>query len=171
MGLQWVLCGLCFYDIFRGDRDLKNKKLVVALAGIVILMGVIYVAMNFAEKPAIVAKVIPTLSDEVKSLATHHSVIYVTLFDEATPMPYAAMREVISVGPEGKLRDLFVTEEKIQVMNPSRPRPSSMRLKVRLDADGSAGPDQPGDITGETRGVTWGQDAGVQVLLDKFIVE
>ncbi len=150
---------------------MKNKKFVTILAGIVIFLGIIYAAVNFAEKPSIVVKVVPSLSTEVKSMATHHSVIYVTLFDETTPMPYAAMREVISVGSEGKLRDILVTEEKIQVMNPSRPRPSSMRVKVRLDADGSAGPDQPGDITGETRGITWGQEEQAQVLLDKFIVE
>jgi len=150
---------------------LKSKKLVQFLVGIVVTLAIIYTAMNFAEKPDIVVKVAPTLAEPIKSLATHHNVVYVTLFDETSPMPYAAMREVINVGSDGKVRDILVTLEKIQVMNSSRPRPASMRVKVRLDADGSAGPDQPGDITGETTGVKWGEENEVKILLDKFIVE
>lgn len=150
---------------------MKNKKLVQILVGVVLLLGIVYTAMNFAEKPDIVVRVVPTLSEQVKSLATHHDVVYVTLFDETSPMPYAAMREVINVKSDGKVRDILVTLEKIQVMNSSRPRPASLRVKVRLDADGSAGPDQPGDITGEVTGIKWGQEEDVKVLLDKFIME
>mgnify|MGYP006280105947 CR=1 FL=1 len=151
---------------------MKFKKsfiwIAVATAFAAIIVGV---AANFADEPKIIARANIKISDDIKSLATHHSTLFVTVFEGDNPMPYGAMREPITVNSEGGLRQIVLTEEKLMVMDSSRPRPERMRIKVRLDADGSAGPDQPGDITGQISGIEWGSKETLEVTLDTFIKE
>lgn len=149
----------------------KNKTWIFAGLAIVVIVGVGLVAASFSEKPVIIVRLSPKLTTETKANATHHKVIYISLFGSDSPMPYAAMREHIEVGNTLDLREIIVTAEKLTVMNPDREQPQLMRVKVRLDADGTAGPDSPGDITGQAEPVQWGGGEIVQVVLDKFIME
>ena len=75
-------------------------------------------------------------------------VLYVVVYDmdSPMPMPYGAMKERLdSPATAGVFFPLTITKEKLMVMNPNRPVPQRMRLKARLDKDGNAGMDQPGD--------------------------
>ena len=46
--------------------------------------------------------------------------------------------------------------------------PAQFKLKARLDQDGSAGPDQPGDIVGEVFPVTLGQ-SDIEIRLSRKV--
>ena len=51
-------------------------------------------------------------------------------------------------------------------MNPDAPMPKFLRIKARFDLDGTAGPDQPGDLTGGLDHVPFGEH-NVQIKIDK----
>jgi len=150
---------------------ISNKKFFGLALGLLLSGTVIFVAGKFADSPGIILKANLRIADEIIPLATHHTTLFVTIFDGNNPMPYAAMREPITVGSDGTLRQVVLTSDKLQVMDSSRSKPEKIRLKVRLDADGSAGPDQPGDITGQVEDIAWGSPELLVVTLDKFIKE
>ncbi len=149
----------------------KNKTWIFVGLAALILVAIGLVAANFSEKPVVIVRISPKLTESTKANATHHKVVYVTLFGSDSPMPYAAMREYLEVGSTLDLREILVTAEKLTVMNPGREQPQFVRVKVRLDADGAAGPDQPGDITGQAEQVQWGGNESIPIVLDKFIME
>jgi hypothetical protein len=149
----------------------KNMTWIFVGLAALILVAIGLVAANFSEKPVVIVRISPKLTQATKANATHHKVVYVTLFGSDSPMPYAAMREYLEVGSNLDLREILVTAEKLTVMNPGREQPQFVRVKVRLDADGAAGPDQPGDITGQAEQIQWGGNESIPIVLDKFIME
>ena len=50
---------------------------------------------------------------------------------------------------------------------PNKPKPKTMRIKARLDVDGQAGRDQPGDIVGEATQVAYGS-TNIAIELNKI---
>lgn len=151
---------------------MKFKKSFLWIAAVAALAAIIVgIAANFADDPGIIARANLNIAEDIKPMATHHDTLFVTVFDSDSPMPYGAMREHITIGSDGSLRQVVLTEEKIKIMDSSRPRPEKLRIKVRLDADGTAGPDQPGDITGELLNIPWGSKETLEITLDKFIKE
>jgi hypothetical protein len=72
------------------------------------------------------------------------------VFDENSklPMPYGALRSEINSLEEKK--EFFLSEHNLTVMNPAAPKPQKLRIKARLEQSGQAGPDKPGDLTGES---------------------
>lgn len=148
-----------------------NKSFIWIAVSAALAAIIVAVAANFADDPKVIARANLKISEDIKAMATHHNTLFVTVFEGDNPMPYGAMKEPISVDADGSLRQVVLTEEKINVMDSSRPRPGKMRIKVRLDADGSAGPDQPGDITGQIIDIPWGSKEILEITLDKFIKE
>ena len=140
--------------------------LVAAVVGIM-------TALNMGQKSPAFARghiqLPATLSAEAADIGTLFVVVYDA--NSPMPMPYGAMKErlrgPIEAGQDWSF-DFLITKEKLQVMNPMSPEPKTMRLKVRLDRDGVAGPDQPGDLTGEVEGVNFGSE-GVEITIDQVV--
>ncbi|RZA26667.1 MAG: hypothetical protein EOP10_02825, partial [Proteobacteria bacterium] len=67
--------------------------------------------------------------------------------DSPRPMPYGAMKVDLKDDAKGTFYTGDLTSENVQTMA-GGPLPKNIRLKARLDKDGSAGMDAAGDLTG-----------------------
>ena len=138
----------------------------ITLIGGVILALIIVIslvtALNMGEKSPIYAAGKVTVAPELSADAHSIETLFVIVFDPDSPMPMpmGAMKERLP----GGLQDGFafsLTKEKMIRMGggmgdePSH-HPKYLRLKARLDKDGLAGPDQPGDIVGIVENVPFG---------------
>ena len=135
----------------------------VALVGAIILAG----QMGKTSKAHVTGSVRldPELTDAAKGIRT----LYITIFDMDRPFPpYASFRKTLASDPEGEFYDFLLTEERMTVMQQGMPFPKNVRLKARLDRDGSAGPDRPGDLTGEVTGISKGSK-GIEIRINKRI--
>lgn len=113
-----------------------------------------------------------TIEGEQLKAAAGIRTLYVIVFDANSPRPYGAMKVDLKADASGTLYkgDLTVDPEatstknggNVMVMGASTP-PKTLRLKARLDKDGSAGKDQPGDIVGITEGVAAGSTAKIVI--------
>lgn len=75
--------------------------------------------------------------------------LFVILYDgdSPRPMPYGAVKVDLKEDAKGTFYKGDLTSENVQTMG-GGPIPKNLRLKARLDKDGSAGMDQPGDLVG-----------------------
>ncbi|HET9237464.1 MAG TPA: hypothetical protein VFO10_09455 [Oligoflexus sp.] len=128
----------------------------------------------------------PVLQAAVKKLATVEVTIegkqltaaagirtlYVIVFDAKSPRPYGAMKVDLKADASGTLYkgDLTVDPEATSTKNDGNVMvmgaptlPTTIRLKARLDKDGSAGKDQPGDIVGIAEEVAAGSTAKIVI--------
>jgi hypothetical protein len=145
---------------------MKSFYFLIA-AGFVCLMVIAsMVLMTNAEKsPIFVAgKLVLDETIDAASIDT----LFITLFDEESPMPYGAARFKLNSAAKGEFLQFVLTKENTQLMNPQAETPRILRVKARLDQDSQGGPDQPGDIVGEIQGVAFGQEA-VEIVLDTRI--
>lgn len=141
---------------------------VVGLSFVVIIS--IIAAMNFGEKSDIYVSGELLIPEAFQEQAAKIKTLFIVIYDENSPMPmpYGAMK--LRLGGEVREASLpfFVTKERIMTMVESQPPPQRMRVKARLDLDGIAGQDQPGDLTGELRGVTLGSQ-DIVIAIDKKV--
>ncbi|MBC7661044.1 MAG: hypothetical protein H7249_15205 [Chitinophagaceae bacterium] len=140
----------------------------LGLLGVVVLIGVAVVtALDMGEKSPVFVSGTIQINDDLKADATGVETLFVIVYDEASamPMPYGAMKEKMPADLSSPV-PFLVTKESLRIMNPDAPAPKFLRLKVRIDRDGVAGPDQPGDLTGGAEHVPFGQ-RDIQVLVDK----
>lgn len=94
-------------------------------------------------------------------------VLYVTLYDadSAKPMPYGAMRvQLDKDAAKGTVYKAKLTSENVAVMG-GGDAPKNLRIKARLDKDGSAGPDGAGDLVGIKDKVALG--SSTTIVIDK----
>ncbi|MGE0172346.1 MAG: hypothetical protein AB7T49_06160 [Oligoflexales bacterium] len=115
----------------------------------------------------------PQLKDHGSKLTTLYLVIYD--LDSPRPMPYGAMRERLAENEFADgVYDFRITKEKLQIMGGGMGdsggdhHPTNLRVKARLDFDGVAGVDQPGDVTGEVSPVPFGK-SDLTITIDKLI--
>ena len=129
--------------------------LVVALVAII----AISVAFNTGEKSPIYVAGTVELPSEMRVEAEGIQTMFVTVFDEESPMPmpYGAMKERLPADLTQPI-EFSLTKEKMQIMNPDSRMPRYMRVKVRFDKDGMGGADQPGDLVGIVEHVQFGTD-------------
>jgi len=137
----------------------RKNRFLIGLA-IAVATGLIAVvaSFQFGQTSPLFAKgdlvLAPELNDKVAGIDT----LYIIVFDEESPMPmpYGATRFKVREAPVGQFMHFVLTNESMRVMMGERPEPKRMRIKARLDMDGNAGPDQPGDLVGEVSGVPFG---------------
>lgn len=130
----------------------------IALIAVVVIGGAVAIGLNMGEQSPFFVTGTIKIADELKSDAVGVETMFVIINDEANPMPmpFGAMKEKLP--PDLSQPIVFsVTKEALRVMNPDAPPPKLMRVKVRIDRDGVAGPDQPGDLTGIMEHVPFGQ--------------
>jgi hypothetical protein len=88
--------------------------------------------------------------------ASKASTLYIIISGTDRPMPFGAFRKSMTSAPGKDVYDFILTKDNIQAMQDIGTWPNEIKLKARLDLDGAAGPDQPGDLVGELYPVTLG---------------
>src|SRR4051812_21123893 len=114
-----------------------------------VLAIAIFAAGQMGETNAAVARGRVVLADDLRQAAKGVHTLFIIVSALDSPMPYGAYRHTISGDPEGELERFALTNDNLQRMRPQEPWPEQFKLKARLDRDGTAGPDQPGDLVGE----------------------
>jgi hypothetical protein len=106
-----------------------------------------------------------TVDDKVASAATGVRTLYVIVYDSESqrPMPFGAMKVELKADAKGSIYKGDLTTANVQRMNPHAPIPKTIRLKARLDKDGNAGMDQPGDVVGKLDSVKVGESARIVI--------
>lgn len=144
----------------------------ITLIGILIVGLVAVIAISVAlntgtQSPIYVAGDLEVPA-EFRNDAEGIQTMFVTVFDEDSPMPmpYGAMKE--HLGADISHISFALTKEKMQIMRPDAALPKYMRVKVRLDKDGYGGADQPGDLTGVVEHVPFGTH-GVHVKIQQKV--
>lgn len=105
----------------------------------------------------------PKLNDKAKGIRT----LYLVIYDENSPrpMPFGARKITLKKDASGQFMDFKLTRNNVQIMGGGAKLPTKIRLKARLDQDGSAGMDQAGDLVGQVKGLKLGQK-DVKLLID-----
>lgn len=136
------------------------KNIGILGFGIIVLVIIagIFVAMDYGEPSPIIAAGSIEIAPELEAAAGQMDILFLIFFDQdsAMPMPYGAVRYKLSKAPQGEFHKFIVTPDNLNVMNPGGPKPTRFRIKAKLDADGAAGMDAPGDLVGEALGVEGG---------------
>ncbi len=145
-------------------------KWLLPVSFIVIVLAIVASAMIFSEKTPIILSGKIVLDDSLTDKASGIRSLFIVLYnaDSNMPMPFGAQRERVSEDAQGEFLDFFITRERLQRMNEDLPFPRNFRIKVRLDRDGAAGPDQPGDLTGEIGPVAIGS-TDITVKIDRLV--
>ncbi len=150
----------------RRVKGLKWVGILVVLAAVVVAL---ISAMNMGEKSPVIAAGTIAIADDLKADAKQVEHFFVIVYDEDSPMPmpFGAMKEAVPADISVPV-PFTLTKESLRIMNPDAPPPKKLRLKARFDLDGVAGPDQPGDLVGQTEHVDYGSSQ-VQILIDKKV--
>ena len=82
-------------------------------------------------------------------------------------MPWGAYRDQVDFSRNSSY-DFTITKDNLQLMGQQGEPPASFHVKVRLDRDGRAGADQPGDIVGLVKNVPLGS-RDVRIVLDRAV--
>ena len=149
---------------------MKKVTLIGSLIFVITFVIGVVVALQQGGKEDIYVHTQLTLSDDLTRRASSHRVLYLVIYDEDSkmPMPYGAARFVLPRSPSGNFISLSLNHENLRVMGgPNKPKPKTMRIKARLDVDGQAGKDQPGDIVGEATQVAYGS-TNIAIELNKI---
>lgn len=106
-------------------------------------------------------------SGEIEKKGAGIRTLYITLYDEVSqaPMPYGALKVDLVKDASGTVYKGVLDSSNLMVMGSGDPQ--KLRIKAKLDKDGSAGGDAPGDLVGAATGVTVG--AKVTITIDKAI--
>lgn len=154
------------------------KKLGLALGlGILLVIGLaIGTAGQMGETNHAYAKGRIVLDPRLLTQAQGIETLFIIASGPDRPMPLGALRKVLgSANIKADLYEFVLTKDNMQLMGggmggggPGPDLPETFKLKARLDRDGVAGPDQPGDLVGEIAVVRRGQD-DLELRIDRAI--
>jgi hypothetical protein len=143
----------------------KKLGIVFALAILIVIGVAVGTAGKMGETSHAYARGRVVLDDKLKDKAQSIETLFLIVGYPDRPMPYGAQRKKMSPPLEGELYEFVLTTDSLQRMMEAAPWPDHFKIKARLDRDGSAGPDQPGDLTGEVTGLSPGVE-GVEIKID-----
>ena len=108
------------------------------------------------------------LGDGLNAKAKGIRTVFLVVYDPASrrPMPYGAQKMTLAKDASGEFTEFKITTTSLRTMGAGGAVPNPLRIKARLDKDGNAGMDQPGDIVGMIENVKLGTKS-VSILLDK----
>jgi len=94
--------------------------------------------------------------------------LYVTIYDASSsmPIPYGAVKVDLDKDAKGTFYKAELNSENVTVMSGGE-IPKKLRIKARLDKDGSAGRDEAGDLVGIADQVAAGSK--VKIVINKAI--
>lgn len=119
---------------------------------ITLCLGVSFVA---SAAPVASGKVVLPATSVAKAKGIR--TLFISVYDARSraPMPCAAQKFVLAQDPGTEVLSFTLATESLTMM--ACPAiPDVINLKAKLDRDGSAGPDAPGDIVGTLEGVKKG---------------
>jgi len=137
-------------------------------AGIVILLAAIVTAGQMGETSHSFARGSVVISDELAASAQGVRTLFIIATGPDRPMPLGAFRKTLGSDAKGEFYEFVLTKDNMQRMMGDEPWPETFKLKARLDGDGTAGPDQPGDLVGEVYPVKLG-DEGVTIRINRLV--
>lgn len=122
-----------------------------------------------ASSGATLANVEIKLASQLNGKSAGIRTLYITLYDAGSsrPMPYGAMKVVLEKDANGTIYKGKLDSSNVMMMGGGEPSPATLRIKARLDKDGSAGPDEAGDFVGIADKVKLGSDT--VITIDKAI--
>lgn len=139
-------------------------------AGIVILIGAILTAGQMGETSHAFARGSVIISDELAASAKGVRTLFIIASGPDRPMPLGAFRKTLGADAAGEFYEFVLTKDNMQRMMGEEAWPETFKLKARLDVDGGAGPDQPGDLVGEVYPVKLG-DEGVTIKIGRLVTQ
>ena len=145
-------------------RTLAMRHLCTAILAAAALSAPLAHADTSKKIADLQVKIAPNL---VKKDAGIHT-LYVILYDAAStsPMPYGALKVDLPKDATGTFYKVALTTDNVMVMGSSE-LPKAVKIKVRLDKDGSAGHDEAGDLVGIAAKVATGSKT--VITIDKAI--
>lgn len=147
---------------------MKKLGVIGVFAAVVVVIAAAVVAGQMGETSHAYAKGRVILDDHLKDSAKGIRTLFIIASGPDRPMPLGAFRKTLSGDASGVVYDFVLTKDNMQIMMNGGELPPEFRLKARLDRDGAAGPDQPGDLTGDIYPVKLGQD-GVEIRIDHLV--
>jgi hypothetical protein len=149
---------------------MKKLGLFGGLAILIVIIAAAVMAGRMGETSHAYARGTVVLDPAVADKANGVQTLFVIASGMDRPMPLGALRKTLS-GPDpggGTIYEFVLTNESMMRMDPNAAFPQEFKLKARLDQDGTAGPDQPGDLVGEVNPVHLGAE-GVEIRINKVI--
>jgi hypothetical protein len=147
---------------------MQKLGLFGGLVLIIIIAVAAVMAGRMGETSHAYAKGTVVLAPELTAAAKGIHTLFIIASGPDKPMPLGAFRKTLSRDAEGAFYDFVLTKDNMQRMMGEDEWPAQFKLKARLDQDGSAGPDQPGDIVGEVFPVTLGQ-SDIEIRLTRKV--
>lgn len=135
---------------------MKKIGLIVGLGVVVVIVIAAVMAGKMGETSHAFARGKIVLDESLVADAKNASTLYIIISGNDRPMPYGAFRKSISAPVGTEVYEFALTKDNIQAMMDMTTWPAEVKLKARLDMDGVAGPDQPGDLVGEMYPVALG---------------
>ena len=128
---------------------MKGLKWIGVGAVALIIVVAFVTALSEGERSPVFVSGHVEIAPELQNDARGFRTLFVIINDQESPMPMplGAMKEHPPEDPS-KPWAFLVTKESLMMMNPDAPLPRNLRVKVRFDMDGRAGPDEPGDLVG-----------------------
>ena len=153
----------------------KKTKIILIAASILVIGFCLVAATFFGEKTDLYVAGEVRFSPDMQARAAGKSTLFIILFDQESEssMPYAAYKTHVSdIKPQERVT-FKLTKNNVQLMPAAmanKSLPAFFRVKARLDADGIAGPDSPGDLVGESKDIPYGAKDKT-ILIDHAITE
>jgi hypothetical protein len=134
---------------------------------LVLAFGIATAAFASAAGTEPLANVEIKLLDKLAAKSAGIRTLYVTLYDaeSSKPMPYGAMKVVLEKDAAGTVYKGKLDGSNVMMMmgGGGGAEPATLRIKARLDKDGSAGPDAAGDLVGIAEKVKRGGEAVITI--------
>lgn len=149
---------------------MKKLGLIGGLALVVIIAIAVVTAGEMGETSHAFAKGKVVLAPELAEQAKGVHTLFIIMAGPDRPMPLGALRKKLDADAQGTVYEFVLTRDNMQLMGMAegQPPPEPFKLKARLDVDGAAGPDQPGDLVGEVTGIRLGTE-GVEIVINRAI--
>jgi hypothetical protein len=149
---------------------MKKVGWAVGIGLAVIITVAIMTAGNMGTTSHAIAKGKIVLDEPIASQAQGIETLFIIALGNDRPMPLGAFKKTMSSTLQGgDIYDFTLTKDNMQLMGAMGGEfPNEFRLKARLDRDGVAGPDQPGDLVGEIAMVHKG-DGDLELRINRVI--
>jgi hypothetical protein len=135
------------------------RLVIASFLTVTLLVSSVYF---FATKTNVYASGEVSILDSLVDSSHGIEYLFLTLFDEDSPMPmpYAAIKiRLAKERKKGIFYKFILTADNMQLMQPQENRlPKFFRIKARLDISGQGGTDKPGDLIGEQLHVPYGSE-------------
>jgi hypothetical protein len=135
---------------------------------IIVVIGAIVTAGRMGETSHAYARGRVVLNEGLEAEAAGVRTLFIVASGPDRPMPIGAFRKSLSQDAKGVIYEFVLTKDNVQSMMGDAPWPQSFKLKARLDRDGAAGPDMPGDLVGDVFPIERGQ-SDIEIRIDRVV--